>query len=88
MSSVSGIGSYSYGVNMISCPLNSGTQTLAWNHENRLWKVSRPSTTTSVYTYDADGERVKKAQGSKATYYYNNIMKSRSMVAYEARQLT
>ena len=57
--------------NATTRPYNGSTQTLTWNHENRLSQVSQSGTTTSVYTYDPDGQRIKKVQGSSTTYYPN-----------------
>ncbi|MCE7979972.1 MAG: RHS repeat-associated core domain-containing protein [Caldilinea sp. CFX5] len=48
-----------------------GSQTLSWDHENRLSQVVVGGSWTESYLYDADGQRVKKTSGGVATYYPN-----------------
>jgi len=45
--------------------------TLVYDQENRLTSITVGGTTTT-YTYDGDGNRVKKVAGSTATYYVGN----------------
>ncbi|MGW8565841.1 hypothetical protein [Isoptericola sp. NPDC055881] len=44
-------------------------QTLAWDAEGELSKVSEGATTTGQFVYTADGERLTRTQGGKTTLY-------------------
>jgi YD repeat-containing protein len=44
--------------------LSSGTQTIDWDANNRPVRIG-----TSTFVYDADGNRVKKIEDGKTTYY-------------------
>ncbi|MCB0044616.1 MAG: RHS repeat-associated core domain-containing protein, partial [Caldilineaceae bacterium] len=71
---VSKVGSklYSYDLNgnMTSRGTGSGTQTLAWNNENRLQSVNGAGAAES-YGYDPDGRRVKVVAGNTTTFFIN-----------------
>ena len=55
---------------MTTRPASQTSQTLAWDHENRLESVSSAGVFVSEdYLYDADGMRVKKTSDGKASYY-------------------
>jgi RHS repeat-associated protein len=54
--------------NMTSDPTDGAS--LVYDAENRIATATKGGVTTT-YTYDADGNRVKKANGSTGTFYWN-----------------
>ena len=47
----------------------AGVTTYAYDSENRLTKITYPDLTTSTFTYDGDGRRIKSAEGAAVTNY-------------------
>ncbi|HEY9264766.1 MAG TPA: RHS repeat-associated core domain-containing protein [Mycobacterium sp.] len=68
----SGASTYGYDAagNMTSRAVAGKTaQTLSWDAEGELSKVTEGSATTGQYVYTADGERLLRTEGGKATLY-------------------
>lgn len=50
----------------------NGTQSYAWDGDNRLLSVAITGGATTSFTYGPDGERVKKVSGSVSTVYFGS----------------
>jgi len=66
--------SYTYDVNgnMLTRREGAATYTQTWDEENRLKTVSGNGH-SATYTYDADGQRVKKVEDGQTTIYIGNL---------------
>ena len=69
---VDGVDRYDYDANgnMVARRKGAGEQTLTWNPENRLQKVTQ-GTSVEEYIYDPDGIRVKWKDNSSELYFIN-----------------
>ncbi|WP_436501435.1 polymorphic toxin type 30 domain-containing protein [Actinokineospora sp. HUAS TT18] len=55
--------------NTVTRKLNGNTQTLEWNAEGRVSKVTESGGTSSTYIYDASGSRLIKKEPGRNTLY-------------------
>jgi RHS repeat-associated protein len=55
------------------------SQTLSWDHENRLASIS--GGTNESYLYDPDGQRVKKSNSTETVYYASQFYEVKNGVA-------
>jgi YD repeat-containing protein len=65
MASAGGIG---YGYDGNGNPTSRGTDSFAWDHENRMTSATVGGTTTT-YAYNGDGLRVSQTTGGVTTFY-------------------
>jgi len=70
LSQITGANPQSFSHDLNGNTTETGSKSLTYNQNNRLIQISENSTALGVYTYNANGQRIKKMAGDSTTIYH------------------